>query len=65
MAGVQAEKHSRSPRICVVGACNVDLIAYVPRLPKLGETLKGHSFQQGTSILLSFSYTERIGVDGN
>ncbi len=28
------------PRICVVGACNIDLISYVPRLPALGETLQ-------------------------
>lgn len=26
-------------RICVVGSCNVDLITYAPRLPRLGETL--------------------------
>lgn len=31
----------------VIGACNVDLIAYVPRLPNEGETLKGTSFEQG------------------
>lgn len=31
----------------VLGACNVDLIAYVPRLPTEGETLKGSSFEQG------------------
>ena len=31
----------------VLGACNVDLIAYVPRLPKEGETLKGSAFEQG------------------
>jgi ribokinase len=30
-----------------VGACNMDLIAYVPRLPKEGETLKGSAFEQG------------------
>mmetsp|Transcript_676 Transcript_676/g.2397 ORF Transcript_676/g.2397 Transcript_676/m.2397 type:complete len:315 (-) Transcript_676:52-996(-) len=33
--------------VCVVGACNVDLIAYVPRLPAAGETLKGTLFEQG------------------
>ena len=33
------------PRICVVGASNYDLISYVPRLPKLGETLHGSRFQ--------------------
>jgi ribokinase len=34
-------------RVCVVGAANIDLISYVPRLPKLGETLHGTSFQLG------------------
>jgi ribokinase len=36
-----------APRICVVGSSNIDLIAKVPRLPKLGETLVGHSFHLG------------------
>ena len=35
------------PRICVVGACNIDLISYVPRLPALGETLHGTRFHMG------------------
>lgn len=35
------------PRICVVGACNIDLISYVPRLPVLGETLHGSRFRMG------------------
>ena len=35
------------PKICVVGACNIDLISYVPRLPKLGETLHGTRFHIG------------------
>ncbi|MHB8730220.1 MAG: ribokinase [bacterium] len=35
----------REPRICVVGATNIDLIAKVPRLPRLGETLPAESFQ--------------------
>ncbi|MDP8257607.1 MAG: ribokinase [Candidatus Alcyoniella australis] len=35
------------PRICVVGACNIDLISYVPRLPVLGETLHGERFAIG------------------
>jgi ribokinase len=34
-------------RICVVGAANIDLVSYVPRLPRLGETLHGTSFQIG------------------
>jgi ribokinase len=32
------------PKICVVGSSNIDLIAKVPRLPKLGETLEGRYF---------------------
>ena len=35
------------PSICVVGSSNVDLIARVPRLPHLGETLVGRSFHLG------------------
>ena len=38
---------ARPPRICVVGSSNIDLISRVPRLPKLGETLIGHSFHLG------------------
>jgi len=34
-------------KICVVGSSNVDLISRVPRLPKLGETMVGHSFHLG------------------
>lgn len=36
-----------APRLCVVGAANIDLISYVPRLPRMGETLHGSSFQLG------------------
>ena len=35
------------PKICVVGSSMIDLISKVPRLPKLGETLVGHSFHLG------------------
>lgn len=35
------------PIICVVGSSNIDLIARVPRLPRLGETLIGRSFSMG------------------
>lgn len=35
------------PKICVVGASNMDLIAYAPRLPKLGETVTGSNFKTG------------------
>jgi ribokinase len=38
---------SAPPRICVVGSSNIDLISRVPRLPKLGETIVGHSFHMG------------------
>lgn len=33
--------------VVVVGACNTDLTAYVPRLPVVGETLHGTKFQIG------------------
>ena len=35
------------PKICVVGAANIDLISYVPRLPEMGETLHGSRFHMG------------------
>src|SRR5581483_1870138 len=35
------------PAVCVVGAALVDLIAYVPRLPRVGETLHGTGFRIG------------------
>jgi ribokinase len=38
---------THTPKICVVGSSNIDLISMVPRLPKLGETLVGHSFHLG------------------
>ena len=34
-------------RVCVVGAANLDLISYVPRLPRMGETLHGTRFRMG------------------
>jgi ribokinase len=37
----------KMPRICVVGACNIDLIAYAPRMPAWGETLHGTRFRMG------------------
>jgi len=33
--------------VCVVGAANLDLVSYVPRLPRVGETLHGSRFQLG------------------
>ncbi len=38
---------AQRPKICVVGSSNIDLISKVPRLPKLGETMIGHSFHLG------------------
>lgn len=35
------------PRICVIGASNIDLISFAPRLPKLGETLPATRFTTG------------------
>lgn len=40
-------EHGGEPLICVVGASLVDLIAYVPRLPRVGETLHGNDFRIG------------------
>ncbi len=37
----------QQPKVSVVGACNIDLISYVPRLPVLGETLHGTQFHMG------------------
>ncbi|MFQ5485617.1 MAG: ribokinase [Desulfobacterales bacterium] len=37
----------KKAKICVVGACNLDLISYVPRLPRMGETLHGDRFHMG------------------
>ncbi|MGZ4333897.1 MAG: ribokinase [Gaiellaceae bacterium] len=34
-------------RVVVVGAANIDLISYVPRLPVVGETLHGTAFRMG------------------
>ncbi len=42
-----SETKKRTPSICVVGACNIDLISYVPRMPAMGETLHGTRFQMG------------------
>ncbi len=38
---------TRTPKICVVGSSNIDLISMVPRLPVLGETMMGRSFHMG------------------
>ena len=36
-----------APEVFVVGASNIDLIAYVPRFPAEGETLHGSKFETG------------------
>ncbi len=41
----KAKRKSNQPRICVVGACNVDLTSYTKRMPLWGETLKGFEFE--------------------
>ncbi|MFD8551795.1 ribokinase [Streptomyces fradiae] len=33
------------PRIAVLGSTNMDLVAYVPRAPRLGETVTGRAFR--------------------
>lgn len=38
---------ARTPRVCVVGSSIIDLVAYAPRLPHLGETLPGSRFDTG------------------
>jgi ribokinase len=38
---------ANSPRICVVGSCNIDLTFRTPRLPAPGETLIGTTCQLG------------------
>jgi ribokinase len=45
--GVSPADVDAHPRVCVVGAANIDLISYVPRLPRLGETLHGTEFRMG------------------
>lgn len=45
--GGYVETAQHRPKICVVGAANIDLISYVPRLPRMGETLHGTRFQMG------------------
>jgi hypothetical protein len=66
-------------RIVVVGASNVDLISYVPRLPAPGETLHGTAFgmgyggksanqalmaaRLGSSVTLDFSSPKQVGEE--
>ncbi|MCX7846641.1 MAG: ribokinase [bacterium] len=39
-----ADSHARRARVVVIGACNMDLVSYVPRFPQPGETLHGTRF---------------------
>jgi ribokinase len=36
-----------APRICVVGSSIIDLVAYAPAVPRMGETRPGSRFRQG------------------
>ncbi|RNF08735.1 ribokinase [Trypanosoma rangeli] len=44
---LSSHEESNGPTVVVVGSCFLDYIAYVDRLPKLGETFKSRSFQKG------------------
>ncbi len=44
---VKMAEQKKQANICVVGSSNMDLISRIPRLPKIGETLVGRSFQMG------------------
>ena len=35
------------PRIAVVGSCNIDLVTFMDRFPKPGETMFGNKFDLG------------------
>ena len=47
MAGSAEVGGRAGPAVCVVGAALIDLISYVPRLPRIGETLHGTDFRMG------------------
>ena len=44
---MSGSREDGGPSICVVGAALIDLISYVPRLPRVGETLHGTDFRMG------------------
>jgi ribokinase len=64
------------PEIVVVGSCNVDLITYTARFPKVGETIEGTDFKQGfggkganqavaaAKLGARVSMVARLGMDG-
>ena len=33
--------------VVIVASCNIDLISYIDRMPKIGETLNGNEFSIG------------------
>ncbi|XP_071963612.1 ribokinase-like isoform X2 [Antedon mediterranea] len=41
------ERTGKDFEVVVVGSCNTDLISYVSRLPKMGETIHGNKFSVG------------------
>jgi ribokinase len=43
----EKQKYSKQPAICVVGSCNTDLLAKIPRFPRIGETVIGNHFHIG------------------
>jgi ribokinase len=45
--GGPATASDRPPAIAVVGSCNIDLVAYTPRVPGPGETIIGDRFAMG------------------
>ncbi len=64
------------PEVVVVGSCNVDLITYTARFPKVGETIEGTDFKQGfggkganqavaaAKLGASVAMIARLGMDG-
>jgi len=47
MSSDSVPKQARTPKICVVGSANMDLLSRVPRLPRMSETLVGSAFHMG------------------
>jgi hypothetical protein len=50
------------PRVCVVGAANIDLISYVPRLPRLGETLHALRRQGANQAVMAAKLGARVAM---
>jgi len=47
MSSDSVPEQARTPKICVVGSANMDLLSRVPRLPRMSETLVGSAFHMG------------------